>query len=420
MSFHPHPEEHILQDELNSVPVSVVTRFGFPEWDEIGQATRLLATHAQIEWGDRVLIFPCGHGALALWAATRTQIDHITLRDTNLIAAEMARRTAEASHRAGMDIDVGLPPARDMYDVILMSLPKGRDLARLFLLSAYKALRDGGRLYLAGANKAGIKSVASDAEALFGRSTVLGYKGGHRAILLIRPSRANEPELPSIYRAPGIEEGTFAEFDVSVGEHVYHIRSRPGVFSWEHLDAGTRLLLEHTPIHVTDRVLDVGCGYGIIGIHAARIAHKGHATLVDVDALACQSARASLEANGIRHADVIIGDGLKAVGDRHYTLILSNPPFHSGHRVTLNIAETFVRDAYTALEPRGRLVIVANRFLPYDRIMNEVFGAVTTLAQTSRFHLLLAEKARLREAPEKKKPVDTGGDYEETIYQIPD
>jgi len=217
-------------------------------------------------------------------------------------------------------------------------------------------------------------------------------------------------------RAPGIEEGTFAEFDVSVGEHVYHIRSRPGVFSWEHLDAGTRLLLEHTPIHVTDRVLDVGCGYGIIGIHTALIAHKGHATLVDVDALACQSARASLEANGIRHADVIIGDGLKAVGDRHYTLILSNPPFHSGHRVTLNIAETFVRDAYTALEPRGRLVIVANRFLPYDRIMNEVFGAVTTLAQTSRFHLLLAEKARLREAPEKKKPVDGSVQYE---YYLP-
>lgn len=416
----PGASERTLSSELDGVQVTVVTRMGFPEWDEIGQSMRLLALHAEVRPNERVLISPCGHGALGVWA-DRSRPQQTLLRDTNVVAVEMARRTLAASGVNEVEVSLGLPaPPNDTHDVVLMTLPKGRDLARLYLLSAYGALRDGGRLYLAGGNRAGIKSVLADAEALYGPASVLGYKGGHRVALLTRPGRDQAPELPAIFRAPGLADDTYAEFEVTVGDEIYRVRSRPGVFSWEHMDAGTRLLLEHTEVHVTDRVLDVGCGYGIIGMHATRQATKGHATLVDVDLLACQSATATLKANDIERAEVILGDGLDAVGDRRYTLIVSNPPFHSGHQVSLETAQAFVHGAYASLESRGRLVIVANRFLRYDSVMREVFGAVTTIAQTSRYHLLMAEKARQRQAPGRKKTVDKSGDYEETIYQIPD
>ena len=391
-------------------------------------AAEVLTRHTVIEAGERVLVCPSGSGALGVWAARHTSPAQVIQRDTHWAHVQRAGETWRmAGLPDGADLAVGLPDdLPGPVDVVLMPLPKGRDLARLLLLAAFRALRPGGRLYLAGANNEGIKSVIADAGLLFGDTVVLGYKSGHRVALATRPE--TEPAtLPEIYATPGIAAGTWHTFLVTIGDESFEIRSRPGVFSWQHLDPGTALLLKHLRVRITDRVLDVGCGYGVLGMAAARAARRGHVTLVDVDWLACESARANLAANGIDNAAVVLGSGVaaaggdEAAGNGAYSLIISNPPFHAGHQVSLAVTATLVQEAYAALAPGGRLLLVANRFLAYDRTMAEVFGNIETVAQDAGYHLLLAEKTRARQPrgrDARRRP--RTGDYEETIYQIPD
>ncbi|MBM3189831.1 MAG: class I SAM-dependent methyltransferase, partial [Chloroflexi bacterium] len=285
--------------------------------------------------------------------------------------------------------------AQENYDVVLSTLPKGRDLWRLLFLYSFRALREGGRLYLAGANDEGIKSAIKDCAALFGAEVLLTYKRGNRVVSFTRGAGPGG-DLPASYRAPGIANGTFNEFEIQAQDESFIVCTRPGVFSWRGLDVGTRLLLDVLDVHVTDVVFDVGCGYGVIGLAAARRAVNGQVTLVDVDWLACECARASLSRNGLERAEVLLGDGLAAVAGHAFTLIVSNPPFHSGHAVDYDVVESFVHEAHKALKPRGRLVIVANRFLPYDRLMAQLFGSVTRLAETPQYHVLSAEKSQQR------------------------
>jgi len=387
----------MIVDELGGLPVRLAIRSGLPPWEHTRQAARLIADHARIEPGQRVLVCPCGNGGLGVWAASQTDARRIALFDTNYIAVEAAASSMVANRCDEARVEVGLPSSStEPYDVMLMQLPKGRALARLLLLHCFNALRDGGRLYLAGPNRGGIKSAIDDCACLFGPATVLGYKGGNR-VASFSKSPTFPDGLPEIYRAPGMADGTYGEFRVEVRSCACTICTRPGVFSSRGLDAGTRLLLDVLDVRATDRVLDVGCGYGIIGIFAARFAANGQVTLVDVDSLACECARASLALNGVANAEVVLGDGLDAVADRRFTLVVSNPPFHVGHATSLAVAQAFIRQAYKALRPRGRLVLVANRFLPYNRLMGQVFGSVEMLAGTRSYHVLRSVKSRRRE-----------------------
>ena len=273
----------------------------------------------------------------------------------------------------------------------MMTLPKGRDLARLYLLGAASSLHRGGRLYLAGANRAGIKTVLRDAELLCGMGELLAYRASHRVACFRNIGMRDDP-LPEIYRAPGLVDGTYERFETVVGEKTYTVLSRPGVFSRRHLDAGTRLLLDSLDVRANDLALDVGCGYGIIGMHAARCAHSGRAVLVDSNSLAVECAKATLAVNGIKSAEVLLGNGIGSVVDRRFSLVVSNPPFHAGHSVDLGTAQRFIRESYGVLEGGGRLVLVANRFLPYQSVMQQVFGGVTRLRETRQYHVLAAEK----------------------------
>jgi 16S rRNA (guanine1207-N2)-methyltransferase len=413
-------QSQVLEGELGDALLTLETRPGFAGWEAITPAQQLLAAEAEIGAGERVLILPCGHGALGVWLASETRADEGILLDTNIVAVQVAQRNLEATRATRVSARAGLPgDVPGPFDVVLMTLPKGRELARLHFLAAYRALREGGRLYLAGANKEGIKSTIKDAEALFGPSMLLAYRRSNRVVQFIKEAR--EEPLPEMYRVPGMEAGTYAHYDITVQGSTYAIRSRPGVFSWHDLDPGTAMLLDVLEVHPSDEVLDVGTGYGIIGLHVAQRIGAEQVTLVDVDLLAVESAKETLRANHMEGVEVVLGDGVAAAGEREFSLIVSNPPFHSGHAQEAKMVQALIAEAFAALRPRGRLVLVANRFLPYNRSMERVFGSVETLAQDTRYHVLSATKRYQRKArgkPPKARRQDAGDAGEETIYEI--
>jgi 16S rRNA (guanine1207-N2)-methyltransferase len=175
-----------------------------------------------------------------------------------------------------------------------------------------------------------------------------------------------------------------------VGTRSYTLETLPGVFSWEHVDAGTAALLASLTVRPDDVTLDVGCGCGILGLHAAALAPRGAATLVDVDLLATACAERNAALNGLGNVHVVAGDGLAATPGERYSLIVSNPPFHVGHAVDLTVARGFIHEAFLALRRRGRLVLVANRFLAYQQLMEERFGNVSVLSASPQYHVLSA------------------------------
>ncbi|MGI6367610.1 MAG: methyltransferase [Anaerolineae bacterium] len=368
-------------------------RSGLEIVTDTAPAAALVAENTVLRDGERVLVAPCGDGLLGMWATDRAGSAGVSCFDTNALAVETTQRNLQAAGLADVPVRTAVPEVEAVpYDTFVMPLPKGRDLARLWLLNGALATRMGGQIVIAGANRAGIQSVARDAEALLGPGRLLGYRKGNRALSFQRQELAVE-ELDA-FRAPGLRNGTFARYTFCHGGHALTVCTRPGVFSRDALDEGTQMLLQELDVHPDDRVLDVGCGAGVIGLVAALYADPASVTLSDIDSLATECARETLRQNGINGPSVLLGDGLSAVEGQRFTLIVTNPPFHQGHTVNTGMTEGWIRQAYRALLPGGRLVLVANRFLPYASWLQTGFDRVSILAEDSRFQVFSAQRTQ--------------------------
>ena len=389
----PYYQTHAFTAHVGGYDVRVVSKPGLPHWDQITPATMLLADAAAPDPASDMLVLGCGHGALGVSLARQAPAGSVRMMDPNVAALAMAQRTIQANAvaHAAVAFDMSLLPAQaEAFDIVVMEPPPNRRLGRRWLLEAHGALRAGGRLYVAGPNNAGIQSLIDDARALFGNATVLGYKAKNRVARAAKDLAVED--RPSWAREPGIAPATWHEFDITVDGETLHLYSLPGVFSYDRLDEGTRLLLAR--LHQDGlrpegaRVLDIGCGNGVIGLVAAR---RGAACvdMIDVDLLAVAAAEKNVASHGVSNARVLASDALAAVSDRCYDLVLSNPPFHAGKVVDYAVARTFIEHARYILEPDGKLVVVANKFIRYDRLMSQFFEQVGRLAETPSYHVLL-------------------------------
>ena len=392
-TFQPYEQVIQFSVKLCNEIIEVVSKPGLPDWDQLLPSTELLAECLRLLPTDRVLLFGIHHGALSVYIARHLPFGKLSVIDNNFTALEMIRRTLAVNRISSVNLIMDIDPPQvgsQSNDVIIIQIPKGRKLARRWLIQAHQALKLGGSLYIAGSNKSGIQSCIKDALEIFGNGRVLAYKKGHRVSQLVKES--NDSSLPNWTHTPGIAPGTWVEFSITLSNHCFQICSLPGVFSFDHLDAGTNMLLSVTNILPGSKVLDVGCGYGIIGLFAATHA-AGWVDFVDNDLLAIASCTKTLAMNGVRNATIFTGDLLDPVGLNKYDHILSNPPFHAGHSVDFQIAEAMIRQSYHALNHKGHITIVANRFIPYDRLIKEIFGNVSCLIESGRFHVLSGIKS---------------------------
>ena len=171
------------------------------------------------------------------------------------------------------------------------------------------------------------------------------------------------------------------------------ISSLPGVFAHGTLDPGTALLLGCLEQLAQARprcALDLGCGAGVIGAALLCWLPDVDLTLVDNSALALDAANATLMANGMR-ARCLASDGFHNV-DGQYDLVITNPPFHEGHRERTDLGTGVFEGVRNFLNPRGQLVMVVNRHLPWQNWMDRTFGAHEILARDSRYQVLVGRR----------------------------
>jgi len=377
---------------LRGGEISVISKPGVPGWKEIFPATQLLVEQVKIDPDDSILLLGSSQAALAVHLARQLKHGNLVIHDHNYTALEMTRLTLEANRVSSFQIlpAVELPAESEhAFSKVIIQIPKGRQIIRRWLVQAYQALKTGGKVFIAGANAAGIQSTIKDAEALFGNGRILGYKKGNRVAEFIKDTKTVSPEWSEL---PGIAPGTWVSFDIYLNDHPFSVRSLPGVFSYDRLDAGTEMLLQATCITPGDEILDVGCGNGIIGTYAAA-RDAGLVHMVDNNLLAIASARETLAVNHVRNAKVFTGDLLEPVGSQKYNLILSNPPFHAGFEVNYQITLAMISQSSQSLLPGGRLIIVANRFIRYTDLIRDIFGNVSILKESEKYHVLSGLKS---------------------------
>ena len=152
-----------------------------------------------------------------------------------------------------------------------------------------------------------------------------------------------------------------------------------GLFSPRAIDDGSRLLLDFLDLETTDDCLDLGCGYGVLGLCMAKLAPNGHTLMVDKDFVAVDYAEKNRLHNRIDNASCILSNGFNQIPQQQFDVIVSNIPAKVGKEMLY----IYLFDALAYLKPGGSFYIVTITGLRqfFKRGFNEVFGHYEKIKQ---------------------------------------
>ena len=172
--------------------------------------------------------------------------------------------------------------------------------------------------------------------------------------------------------------------------HPYTFHSTWGLFNPRHVDEGTRLLVNHVDVAPDALCLDLGCGYGPVGLVLAHLAPTGTVHMVDRDFVAVDYARKNAELNGLRNCQIYLSNAFSHVPELDFDLIVANLPAKSGNEMLSII----LHGARERLRPGGRFYVVTISGLKdyIKRNFREVFGNYRKVKQSKTYTVSLAHR----------------------------
>ena len=180
-------------------------------------------------------------------------------------------------------------------------------------------------------------------------------------------------------------------FDADLAGRRLCFESTWGLFSPREIDEGTRLLLAHVDVAADADCLDLGCGYGPIGVALAVQAPQGQTLMVDKDFVAVDFASRNIALNGLSNARAQLSNGFDQVDPAlRFDLIASNVPAKVGKE----LLALLLNDARARLKPGGRLYLVTINGLRQfmKRNLTEVFGNYDKLKQGAHYTVAMARR----------------------------
>ncbi|PMH41214.1 16S rRNA methyltransferase [Vibrio sp. 10N.286.49.B3] len=268
--------------------------------------------------------------------------------------------------------------AETKADMVLLYWPKAKAEAEFLLAMLMAKLGENTEIVVIGENRSGVKSI----EKMFKDYGIVKKYDSARRCSFYWGQCTTTP------KAFNLQEW-FKTYTVNINNQDLIIKSLPGVFSHGEFDIGSQLLLDSLP-KLSGKVLDFGCGAGVLSAVMASNNPDAELELCDISAFAVASSQATLAANGLK-GRVFASDVYSDTG-KHYQFIISNPPFHSGLETSYSATETLLAQAPQRLVRSGTLMIVANSFLKYQPIIEQAFGQCTTVNKTSKFAIYQANK----------------------------
>ena len=159
------------------------------------------------------------------------------------------------------------------------------------------------------------------------------------------------------------------------------------LFSPKAVDKGTLAMLSVVDFRPGEKVLDLGCGYGVVGIFAAKMIGQENVIMCDISSQAVKCSRENAVLNGVPEITVLESNGFAQITDRDFTLILSNPPYHAD----FSVPKYFIEEGYKRLKLGGKLVMVTKRLEWYKRKFISVFGGVK-IFRVDGYYVFMGEK----------------------------
>ena len=271
--------------------------------------------------------------------------------------------------------DVTPRPEGEGYDMALVLAGRHRGQNELRIAQAIERTAPGAPIAVAGGKDDGIDSLRRRIDAL---APLDGHLPKHHGVAFwfrrtgtqaATTLRAGNPDL--------VVEGGF--------------KTTPGMFSFDRVDAGSRLLVASLPGDLTGGVADFCAGWGYLAAEVLKRAHGLTALdLYEADFEALEAARRNV--HGAVEPRVLWTDLLTEAVERRYDAIVMNPPFHSGRAAEPGIGVGMIRAASKALKPGGRLFMVANRQLPYEQVLSAAFASHAEIGRDGMFRVFSARR----------------------------
>ncbi|MBT2388194.1 methyltransferase [Streptomyces sp. ISL-1] len=325
------------------------------------------------------------------WGALATSLaEHSPVQITDSFLGQQATRANLA--RNGIDADtVALLSVRDVpperIDVLLVRVPKSLALLEDQLHRLAPAVHADTVIVGTGM----VTEIHTSTLKLFERII-----GPTRTSLAVKKARLIFcTPAPGLARTPGpwpLRYALPADAGALAGRTV---TNHAGIFCAERLDIGTRFFLRSLPKRRgPERVVDLGCGNGVIGTAAALANPEASVTFIDESFSAVASAEATYRDNAgsDARAEFLVGDGLSGVPADSVDLVLNNPPFHSHQATTDATAHRMFGGARRALRSGGELWVIGNRHLGYHARLRRLFGNCEVVASDPKFVVLRAVK----------------------------
>lgn len=264
------------------------------------------------------------------------------------------------------------------YHLALVLAGRHRGLNELRIADAIERTSEGGTIVIAGGKEDGIASLRKRLGGLVEivdhlpkyHGTVLWFRRDEIALAAAAALRADNPET--------LVEDRF--------------RTAPGMFSFDRIDTGSRLLVEHLPDDIKGKVADFCSGWGYVAAEiAARAKELKALELFEADFHALEASRSNVPTTLVEprfHWQ----DLLKEPVERRFDMVVMNPPFHQDREGDPEVGQRLIRAASAALKPGGRLLMVANRHLPYQPVLAASFAWHQELALDGGFRIWAARR----------------------------
>jgi len=280
--------------------------------------------------------------------------------------------------QANAGCEFGLLPSLDASVArVLLFLPKAKPRFAQLLATLTSQFATNTELWVVGENNGGIKSASKPLAEYFGQVTKVGNA---KRCGLLRCAELRQSPEPVIFEEPAWH--IFQDWQLA---------SLPGLFNKGAVDKGTQLLLEHMP-KVYGQVLDMGCGGGVISLAASQRGADA-VTAVDSSAIALKATQLAAQKNGVANINTVASDVFselpRSIGG-NYEWIISNPPFHTGIDTNYQPAQRLITEGKRYLKSGGRMLLVANRHLPYEQWLEASFKRWEVLEQRDGFKVLVA------------------------------